>query len=115
MEIFHTLVNQLDDEEVTIGYCQQDGATSHTSYVNLNFSHAFFRTLASTFAELKTAFFFSLWGYLTGRAYGNKPRTLVELQSNIRQQIDQDILARTFPNVEHRVQACLDANGGHFQ
>lgn len=27
MEIFHTFVNQLDDEEVTMGYFQQDGAT----------------------------------------------------------------------------------------
>jgi len=32
MEIFKTFVNQLDDEEPSIGYFQQDGATSHTSH-----------------------------------------------------------------------------------
>ena len=31
MEIFNTFVNQLDDEELSIGYSQQDGETSHTS------------------------------------------------------------------------------------
>jgi len=32
MEIFNTFVNRLDDEELSIGYFQQDGATSHTSH-----------------------------------------------------------------------------------
>ena len=32
MEIFNTPVNQLDDEELSIGYFQQDGVTSHTSH-----------------------------------------------------------------------------------
>jgi len=31
MEIFNTFVNQMDDEELSIGYFQQDGATFHTS------------------------------------------------------------------------------------
>jgi len=35
MEIFNTFVNQLDDEELSIGYFQQDGATSHTSHVSI--------------------------------------------------------------------------------
>jgi len=34
MEIFNTFVNQLDDE-LSIGYFQQDGATSHTSHVSM--------------------------------------------------------------------------------
>ena len=32
MEIFNTFVNQLDDEELSVGYFQQPGATSHTSH-----------------------------------------------------------------------------------
>ena len=32
MEIFNTFVNQLDDEELSVGYFQQDGATSHTKH-----------------------------------------------------------------------------------
>ena len=32
MEIFNAFVNQLDDEELSVAYFQQDGATSHTSH-----------------------------------------------------------------------------------
>ena len=32
MEIFNSFVYQLDDEEISIGYFQQVGATSHTSH-----------------------------------------------------------------------------------
>jgi len=35
MEIFNNFVNQLDDEELSIGYFQQDGATSHTSHASM--------------------------------------------------------------------------------
>jgi len=35
MEIFNTFVNQLDEEELSIGYFQQDGATSHTSHASM--------------------------------------------------------------------------------
>ena len=35
MEIFNTFVNQLDDKELSIGYFQQDGATSHTSHASM--------------------------------------------------------------------------------
>ena len=35
MEIFNTFVNQLDDEELSVGYFQQDGATSRTSHASM--------------------------------------------------------------------------------
>jgi len=35
MEIFRTFVNQLVDEELSIGYFQQNGATSHTSHASM--------------------------------------------------------------------------------
>jgi len=34
-EVWDVAVNQLDDEELSIGYFQQDGATSHTSHVSM--------------------------------------------------------------------------------
>jgi hypothetical protein len=40
------------------------------------------------------------------------------LKANITEKIQAvtaDVLARTFQNIVHRVQSCLDANGGHFQ
>jgi len=42
MEIFNTFVNQLDDEELSIGYFQQDGATSHTSHASMAEIQSFF-------------------------------------------------------------------------
>jgi hypothetical protein len=35
IELFREFVNQLDDQELTLGYYQQDGATSHTSGVSM--------------------------------------------------------------------------------
>jgi hypothetical protein len=32
LDIFHCFMNQLDDEELSIGYFQQDEATAHTSH-----------------------------------------------------------------------------------
>ena len=59
-----------------------------------------------------------LWGYLKGRVYQRKPRTIDALKANITKEIQavtEDVLARTFQNMARRVQTCLDANGGHFQ
>jgi len=42
MEIFNTFANQLDDEELSIGYFQQDGATSHTSHASMAEIQSFF-------------------------------------------------------------------------
>jgi len=59
-----------------------------------------------------------LWGYMKGRVYQNKPRTKDALKANITEEIQAvsaDVLARTFQNMAHRVQNCLDASGGHFQ
>ena len=59
-----------------------------------------------------------LWGYLKGRVYQNKPRTIDALKANITEKIQAvtaDVLARTSQNLARRVQSCLDANGGHFQ
>ena len=59
-----------------------------------------------------------LWGYLKGRVYQNKPRTIGALKANITEEIQAvtaDVLARIFQNMARRVQSCLDANGSHFQ
>jgi len=59
-----------------------------------------------------------LWGYLKGRVYQNKPRTIEALKANITEEIQAvtaDVLARTFQNMARRVQSSLDANGGNFQ
>ena len=89
MEIFNTFVNQLDDEELSIGYFQQDGATSHTSHVSMAEIQSFsgdrviwkgLWPLRSP--DLKPPDYF-LWGCLKGRVYQNKPRTIDALKANI--------------------------------
>jgi len=59
-----------------------------------------------------------LWGYLKGKVYQNKPRTIDALKANITEEIQAvtvDVLAWTFQNMARQVQSCLDANDGHFQ
>jgi len=86
---------------------QQDGTTSYTS-------HASMAEIQSFFGDRD----YFLLGYLKGRAYQNKPRTIDALKANITegiQAVTADVLARTFQNMERRVQSCLDANVAHFQ
>ena len=124
MEIFNTFVNQLDDEELSIGYFQQDGATSHTSHASIAEIQSFFgdsvisKGLWPPRSPDLTPSDYFLWGYLKGRVYRNKPRTVDALKANITKEIETvtaDVLARTFQNMVRGVQSCLDANGGHFQ
>ena len=61
---------------------------------------------------------FFLWGDLKGKAYANKPRTIQELENNIRREIaaiSEDVLQTTFANMKRRVQLCLDSGGERFQ
>jgi len=124
MEIFNTSVNQLDDEELSIGYLQQDGATSHTPHASMAEIQSFFgdRVISKGLGpprspDLTPPDYF-LWGYLKGNVYQNKPRIIDALKANITEEIQAvttDVLARTFQNMARRVQSCLNANGGHFQ
>ena len=124
MEIFNTFVNQLDDEELSIRYFQQDGATSHTSHASMAEIQSFFgdRVISKGLgpprsSDLTSPDYF-LPGYLKGRVYRNKPRNIDALKANITEEVQAvtaGVLARTLQNVARRVQSCLDANGGHFQ
>jgi len=77
--------------------------------------------LFSKISWLKPArFFFPLGegGALKGKAYANKPRTIQELENNIRREIaaiSEDVLQATFANMKRRFQLCLDSGGEHFQ
>jgi hypothetical protein len=123
VNIFDTFVSQLDDE-LQHGFFQQDGATCHTSNDSIAEIESFFedRIISEGLwpprsPDLTPPDFF-VWGILKGRVYGNRQRTLQDLQNNIEgeiQVITLETLHRTFRNMEHRVQACLEAQGGHFQ
>ena len=124
MEIFNTFVNQLDDEELSVGYFQQDGGTSHTSHASMAEIQSFFGDCVISkglwpprSSDLTPPVYF-LWGYLKGRVHENKPRTIDALKANITEEIQSvtsDVLARNFQNMARRVQSCVDAKGSHFQ
>jgi hypothetical protein len=62
--------------------------------------------------------YFFLWGALKGKLYVNKPRTIQELETNIRREvaaIREDVLQVTFANMQRSVRLRLDSGGGHFQ
>ena len=124
MEIFNTFVNQLDDEELSVGYFQQDGTTSYTSHASMAEIQSFFgdRIILKGFWPLRLPDllppYYLLWRYLKGRVNQNKPRTIDALKANFTKEIQAvtaEVLARTFQNMAHWVQSCLDANGGNFQ
>ena len=124
MEIFNAFGNQLENEELSIGYFQQDGATSNTSHASMAEIQSSFgdpvisKGLWPTRSPDLTPPDYFLCGYLKGRVYQNKPRTVDALKTNIAEEIQAvtaDLLARTFQNMARRVQSCLDANGGHLQ
>ena len=124
MDIFNTFVNHMDYEELSDGYFQQDGATSHTSHASMAEIQSSFgdRVISKGIwpprsPDLTPPGYF-LWGYLKRRVYHSKPRTIDALKANITEDIQAvtaDVLARTFQNMARRFQSCLDANGGHFQ
>jgi len=108
----------------SIGYFQQDGATSHTSHTSMAKIQSFFsngvisKGLWPPCSPDLTLPDYFLWGYLKGTVYQNKPRIIDALKPNITEEIQAvtaDVLAMIFENMAHRVQSCLDTNGGHFQ
>ena len=124
MEIFNIFVNQLDDEEFSIGYLQQDWATSLISHASMAEIQSFFgdgvisKGLWPPRSPDLTPPDHFLCGYLKGRIYQNKPRNIDVMKANINEEIQTvtaEVLARTFKNRARLVQSCLDANGGHFQ
>jgi len=123
-EVWDVAVKQLNYEELSIGYFQQDGVTSHTSHANIAEIQSFFsdHVISKGFWPLRSPDLtppdYFLWGYLKGRVYQNKPRAIDALKANITEEIQAvtaDVLARTFQHMARWVQSCLDANGGHFK
>ena len=90
--------------------------TSHTSHASMAEIQSFFGDCVISkglwpprLPNLTLPDYF-LWGYLKGRVYQNKPRTIDALKANITEEIQAvtaDVLARTFQNMARRVQSCL--------
>ena len=95
MEIFNTFVNKLDDKELSIGYFQQDGATSHISHASMAEIQSFFgdRVISKRLWPPRSPDLtppdYILRGYLKGTVYQNKPRTIDALKAHITKKFRQ--------------------------
>ena len=99
--VHNEFVGQLDNDEPRNGYFQQDGATCHTSNESMTEIESFFddRIISRALWPLRSPDLrppdFFLWDALKGKAYANKPRTIQELENNIRREIaaiSEDVL-----------------------
>ena len=61
---------------------------------------------------------FFLWGDSKSKDYVNKPRTVEELNDNIREEIAAilaEMLAKTMENAANRAQNAINARGSHLR
>lgn len=61
---------------------------------------------------------FFLWGYLRDVVYEREPTTRADMIVRIRtacERIPRNVLLSTVTHFQKRVNACLQANGGHFE
>lgn len=117
-------LNELTQEEKDYGYFQQDGATAHTAHNSIATLHEVYddRIISTGLWPPRSADLtycdYYLWGYLKGKVYRNNPHTLEELKAQITravQCITEAELQKVSNNLFKRCEACLTADGGHFQ
>jgi len=106
---------------------QQDGATAHTAGASMALLRDIFgERIISRTSDFNwpprspdlTAPDSFLWGYLKERVYVNKPRTILQLKTNIRNEImaiTPEILRKVMENMLKRARMCEAENGHHLQ
>jgi hypothetical protein len=82
LKIFSEFVNQLTDDELTVGYFQQDASMRE---IEIYFDdHLNLKNLWPPRSPNLTPPDFFLWGLLKGCVYSNKPRIIDTLKDAIR-------------------------------
>ncbi|XP_043676454.1 uncharacterized protein LOC122633042 [Vespula pensylvanica] len=106
---------------------QQDENASHTAEPTMEILREIFsgrlisKQGAIEFPERSpdlTATDFFLWGYLKGKVYRNKPRTIQQLQENIRTEIhglSRQTLRTVMENILQRMKLCQTENGRYLR
>jgi hypothetical protein len=102
----------------------QDGATAHTVTYSINILNEVFekrqisrRLWPARPPDLNSCDFY-LWGNVKDKVYSNNPHTLVELKQSIREtisSIEVSELKLVSNNLFKRLEACLRAEGRHFE
>ena len=107
----------------------QDGATSHTTNLNLNFlTEKFCGRVISRQAQERhfwppyspdlNPLDFCIWGYVQDQVRRIQPESIAELQravEDVAGTIPEEMLRDAAQNVRKRAKACIEASGGHFK
>jgi hypothetical protein len=100
----------------------QDGATAHTATYSINVLNEVFeyRLISRGLWPARSPDFnpCDLWGNLKDKVYSNNPHTLVVLKQSIREtisSIEVSKLKLVSNNIFKRLEACLRAEGRHFE
>jgi hypothetical protein len=106
------------------GYFMQDGATAHTATYSINVLNKVFENRLISHGlwparspDLNPCDLY-LWENLKDEVYSNNPHTLVELKQSIRETISSTEVSElkiVSNNIFKRHEACLRAEGRHFE
>jgi hypothetical protein len=106
---------------------QQDGATAHTARATIDLLNEMFPgRLVSKNGDFEwpprspdlTPPDFFLWGYLKGKVYADRPKTLTALKRNIEREIaaiTTETLKKVMENAKKRSQLCIKEKGKHLR
>jgi hypothetical protein len=106
------------------GYFMQDGVTAHTATYSINVFYEVFedRLISHGLWPVRSPDLnscdFCVWGNLKNKVYSNNLHTLVELKQSIREtilSIEVSELKLVLNNIFKRLEACLRAEGRHFE
>lgn len=122
--ILEPFINELHDDELQNGYFQQDGATPHTANATITYLEEYFDNRLISRGQWPahspdlTPLDFFLFGYLKNVVFRNPLHTLDELKNAIIaavNDINEEVLANVFANMQRRINLCLENDGGHFE
>ena len=106
---------------------QQDGATSHTTNAVLDFLDSKFHgRIISRRSDIPWPPYspdlnpldFFVWGYVMQQVRRIKPETIDELKAvveDVVSSIPEEMIRKSVANLRKRCEACLAADGGHFE
>ena len=130
VQTLQKFVNELDERFPrwkNRAWLQQDGASSHTAKVSLDWlAQNFGKRVISLKAKLEWAphspdlspLDFFLWGYLKSRVYNPKPASLEELKLRISEEmkaIQPSVCHSVMENFAKRLRHCFARDGGHLE
>lgn len=122
--ILEPFLEQLHDDELQVGYFQQDGATAHTARATIQFLEQFYgnRLISAGLWPARspdlTPLDYFLFGHLKNTIFKTAIHTIEELEAAIIREINnitEEQLQNVFENMHRRVNLCIASEGHHFE